>query len=247
MTLSLSVSHKNLPLSSCMSYIRLKAQPSSSNITIECKKNKGKVPWKITRFNQRSQRTNPTQVKLLPPRMEGGSWWLLPETGASISSFPLTGYTIRTDPNTVLTIRCSFIIIKQKGFIAVMRWDAPCCWWPHAGSQQMRASVVILRHLRGLRKAGFALGGGAWYKLSLSDTQSCPKTMHLSKMQVFSSISRQQLAVIQALASKTGCTLLKDYWAFVLTVQRLDSTVLLLPIGFKQSSMEHAAKVTCGL
>lgn len=69
-----------------------------------------------------------------------------------------------------------------------------------------------------------------------------PKMMHLSKMQVFSSISRPLLE----LWHQQGCIHLKDYRPFVLTVQRLDGTVLLLSIRLKQSPVEDTAKVTCG-
>lgn len=64
MTLLLSVEHTNLLLSTRMSYIRLKAQPNSSNITREWKKTKARCPEKITKFNQRSQRTTPPTCPL---------------------------------------------------------------------------------------------------------------------------------------------------------------------------------------
>lgn len=39
----------------------------------------------------------------------------------------------------------------------------------------------------------------------------------------------------------------KKEFVFIRTVQRLDGTMLLLPIGFEQSSVEHTTKVTCRL
>lgn len=56
---------------------------------------------------------------------------------------------------------------------------------------------------------------------------------------MFSSVFGEQLAVHHVIASKKKKKLL--------TVQRLDSTVLLLAVSFKKSSMEHTAKVTCRL
>lgn len=58
-------------------------------------------------------------------------------------------------------------------------------------------------------------------------------------MHVFCGFSGQQGK--QTLRSPKGVC-----GAFVLTVQRLDSTVLLLPVSFKQRPVEHTAKVTCG-
>lgn len=121
MTLLLSVFHKNLSFSSCMSYIRLKAQTSGSSLTTECKKTEARCPEKSLGLIKGPGGQTPQKPSSRPPKMEGDSWGLLPDSGASISSFPLTGYTIRTDPDAGLTIRCSFITIKQKGFIAVMR------------------------------------------------------------------------------------------------------------------------------
>lgn len=92
----------------------------------------------------------------------------------------------------------------------------------------------------GLGNAGVALGSGSWSrklpgecKPARLDMRSCPKMMRLSKMAFLGSRGKV-------------CVRLKVRGPFVLTVQRLDSTVLLLPVSFKQSPVEHTAKVTCG-
>lgn len=80
-------------------------------------KTEARCPEKSLRLIKVPRGQPPLPRKAHAPK--DGGW--LHNTGASISSVPLTGYTIRTDPNAFLAIRFSFITIKQKGFIAVMR------------------------------------------------------------------------------------------------------------------------------
>lgn len=75
--------------------------------------------------------------------------------------------------------------------------------------------------LRGHANGGGPLGSGSSFR---ADVQTCPQNNAFIK----------------------NARILQHLWAAALTVQRLDGTVLLLPVRLQQSPVEDAAKVTCG-